>query len=97
MKIDDYYTLENDSNCWTLSYREESGFNKKTGRPIVSQRNTYHMTIKQALMRYIDDQLKDCEQLNEIIKRIDDAEKRISESGILSRPDMACCDRTSNR
>ena len=57
MKIDDHYTIEHDSTCWTLSYEKIGDINPDTEKPKISKWQTYHISLKQALEAYFDAKL----------------------------------------
>ena len=70
MKIDDNYTLTNDQNGWTLKF--EAPITKKNGTVGKTQHFTYHSNMKQALERYLDDRLKECTEISEILAKIEE-------------------------
>ena len=81
MKIDDNFTIEPESNCWTLNYRRENPINEATGKATITTWQTFHMTLKQALDVYFDHKLKQGEivpaNIIEIGKAIETVYKQI--------------------
>lgn len=73
MRIDEFYTLTNDSNGWTLKFEEFTGKLTKNGNPSKKTHTTYHGTLLQALTRYLDDCLKASESVEEIHQKIEEA------------------------
>ena len=67
MKIDDNYRLENDSNQWTLIYEKEGEVNPKTVKPTISTNKWYCGNMKQALKRYLDESLKECNSIETVL------------------------------
>jgi len=61
LKLDNDYTITNDSNCYTLTYRRITGTNPDTGKPIVSLRVRYYPNLRQALQCYTDTAIKTSE------------------------------------
>lgn len=66
IKIDDDYSLESDTSSWNLVYLKQ-GINAKTGKPFTSKEYSYHPNIKEALKKYCDEKLKDCDSIQAII------------------------------
>jgi len=79
MRLDENFTLENDTNCWTLVYAKISDQLNDKGNPIVSRGQTYHGSIKAALISYCDKALKPCESIVETLEKIDILEKKIQD------------------
>ena len=79
MKIDEKYTIENDSNQWVLNYRSEGDINKRTGKPTISTNKWYCGSLKQCLNRYLDESLKQSTTIQEVVANINIAMERITE------------------
>lgn len=78
MKIDENYTLENDSNQWVLNYRSEGEINPKTNKPITTENKWYCGTLSQALNRYLDESLKPSKDIQQLKAVLDLSMKNIS-------------------
>lgn len=63
MKLDENYSLTHDSNCWILMFDKDGDLNEETGRPKHSHWETYHVSCKQALEKYIDSKMKEVDGL----------------------------------
>lgn len=57
IQLDENFSINRDPYCFTLNYRKEGGINPKTGKPKVTQSETYHATIQQALDSYVNKKL----------------------------------------
>ncbi len=79
MKIDNNYSIENDSHQWILKYEREGDINQKTGNPTKSESKWYCGTLKQALQRYLDECLKPAKDAQTIIQLIVLSEQKITE------------------
>jgi len=78
IKIDDNYTIEIDSICVYLRYEYVTDLiNKKTGKPIITKKHTYHPNIKEALKYYVNDSINYADGILDILKRLDEIEKKI--------------------
>ena len=80
MEIDNNYTLENDSNQWTLIYKEQQGINEKTGKPITTVRRWYCSSLTNALKRYFDESLKPSKDIQELKQLIDQSIEKIKKA-----------------
>ena len=78
MKLDNNFTLENDSNCWTLKYEKETDrINAKTGKAIIESNQWYFADIKQSLKWYCDKAVKPCNNAEEILLKLADLHRLI--------------------
>ena len=77
MRLDEFYTVEDDGNCWTLTYRKEGDINPKTGKPVISTDASYHMNLKQALVAYLDRCVMGSQTAQDILVRLKEVEQRI--------------------
>lgn len=57
MKLDEFYTLEKESIGWHLTRLEYGDINPDTGKPIMSKKDTWHATMRNALVHYVDESL----------------------------------------
>ncbi len=77
IQLDENYRIEEDSVSWNLIYEKEGEINPDTGKPIMSRDASYHATLKQALVAYLDKSLKGSTDVQGVIDRIAEAEQRI--------------------
>ena len=78
IKLDEFYTVEDDTNCWTLTYKKATGkTSETTGDPTYTVKPTYHANLRQALSKYLDESLKGSSSLDEVLNRITEVEARI--------------------
>ena len=82
MKLDENYTIDSDKYCWILRYKKVGDINPKTNKPTVSTDETFHPTIKSALVRYCDSANKGSETISEVLMRIGELNDRISKLNI---------------
>lgn len=85
IRLDDFYTVDDESACWSLTYRKEGDINPTTGKPSISTDVSYHANLKQALTKYLDESLKGSESLHSVLSRISEVEQRIETLGSTSR------------
>ena len=52
----------------------------KTGKPSISRDASYHANLKQALVVYLDKSLKGSTDVQDVIRRITEAEERIEKA-----------------
>lgn len=77
MKLDNNYEVKKDANNFILSFTEEKGMNKDTGKQIVSKRETYHNTLYDALVAYSRKVIDLPESVSEMKRRIQYTEGQI--------------------
>jgi len=77
IKLDENFTIDSDAACWTLTYEKTGDINPSTGKPTVSRDVSYHMNLKQALSRYLDDCLKPSTGIQDVLRRISEVEEKI--------------------
>ena len=88
MRLDEFYTVIDDGNCWTLAYEKEGDVNPKTGKPTISRDASYHANLKQALTAYFHKNLAGDRTWQEIIDRMNEIEKRIEQIGTKTQAAM---------
>lgn len=76
MKIDDLYSIEIDTYCWTLVY-ENTRFDDGLGKEITTRNRSYHATLAQALNCYVDQSLKAVPDVSMVIKALGGLEAKI--------------------
>lgn len=75
MRLDENFTLTNDSNNWILNYEKEGDINHKTNRPTLTKETWYFGKLDQALNRYVNEATKQSEDVNDLrvqLSRIQD-------------------------
>jgi len=70
LKINDW-TFGNDSHGWTALKESYGEINPKTGKPKKATLRSYHATFRQALEHYVDIELKPCDNVLDMLKRLD--------------------------
>lgn len=81
IRLDHQYTLEPDSFQWVLHYHHEQK-SPKTGKMIVKDSTSYHLRIEHALSRYVDDKVKKCESIEEILAKIEELKQMFKKLGL---------------
>ena len=74
MKIDENYSVEQDTHCWVLKFEKEGELNERTGKNTIHSEEWYHPTLKSALKKYMDVKLKGSEALCDVIQRLNEVE-----------------------
>lgn len=80
MRIDDNYTAHSDTYGWTLTFSEERERTKTDGSKemYTFEDNTYHSSLKNCLIKYIDLSLKTVSGgAKEVLDRINEVEETI--------------------
>lgn len=78
IQLDEHYRIEDEAACWILHCKIPTGkTSPTTGEPTFSLETSYHANFKQALIKYLDESLKGCESLQQVLSRITDVEQRI--------------------
>lgn len=71
LDLDDNFYVLSDPYCWILK-------NRKRGK----NSDTYFPTLKMLLKAWIDDCLKECDSVKEVIWKIEDLESKIDRIGL---------------
>lgn len=66
MRLDENFTLTNDSNNWILNYEKEGDINHKTNRPTLTKETWYFGNLNQALNRYVNESAKQSETVKDL-------------------------------
>lgn len=78
IKLDECYSISIEKDCVMLKYRCESDeVNEKTGKFFIRKNHWYYSNIPQALKRFLEESLTECEDLKQMLVRIDEVEKLI--------------------
>jgi hypothetical protein len=77
MKLGQHHTIERDPCCFILKYREDKGINKKTGKPIIASKNTYHASIMQAIETYVSDVANVDGEIKDLIESLEQVKQTI--------------------
>ena len=68
--LDEDYYIFRDQHCWTLVYDHAGEINPDTGKPTRTIKRSYHGTIEQAGLRYLDNKLIPHPTLELMIKEL---------------------------
>ncbi len=77
MEIDEFFTVENDQNGWTLSYDKPGEINPQTGKVTHTTWQTYHISLAQCLKKYLDSSFKPLSEVGLILDTIERVEANI--------------------
>lgn len=78
IKLDEYFHLETNQDSVVLKYlRESEEINEKTGKHFTSRNAWNYPNITLALKRYTQESLAECDDIKQILKRIDEVEELI--------------------
>jgi len=78
IKLDQYYALTADANNWTLNYAREKEIIKDGVTKTVTERDTfYYPLITMALRKYLDESVKDCSDIKEVLSKIEEVHNTI--------------------
>ncbi len=75
--LDENWWIESDTASWNLYYRKEGDINPNTGNPVVSRDASFHATLEQAMLWYLDRSCKGSLSLSEVLSRLEKAEANI--------------------
>lgn len=78
MKIDDNYTVDKTADCFILRYEKHGGISKKTGDPIVSKDQTYHISLKDALKSYVNKVVEPSQTSLAVLSQLEQIEDTIT-------------------
>jgi hypothetical protein len=76
MKLDENYTIKQDTYNFILHYENEGDVNPETGKPTVTVRDTFYPTLEQALLAYASR----CQNVNEGVDRLLDSMRETRET-----------------
>lgn len=76
--LDKDYFITADNFCWTLNLEREGEISKTTGKPTVSRKQTFHGSLKYALLDYADNSLVPCKDATEILAALARVEEAIN-------------------
>lgn len=77
IKLDENFTIEHDTFCWTLKFQKENEVpDKKNGgtKKVITKNETYHPSIRSALSKYCDSCLKIDGDASRLIDKINELE-----------------------
>ena len=78
IKLDNNFSIETDSNNFVLKFEKETGeIHSKTGNPIISKNQWFYGNLKGCLIKYSNESLKDCQDIKEVLSRLDEIEALI--------------------
>jgi len=76
IKLDENYTIERDSNSWSLIYSEER-FSEKKNKTVTSKDEWHYPSLSLCLKKYLDQSLKKCASIDEVIEMISRYDKKV--------------------
>lgn len=79
MNLSENYRLVFDENNVTLQFFEQRESKKKDGSKVMIEHtdNLYYPSVKSALKSFLNKSLKDCKDVQECLKRIQEVEAKI--------------------
>ncbi len=78
IKLDECYSISTEKDCVMLKYRcETEEMNEKTGKFIIRKNHWYYSNISQALKRFLEESLAECDDVKSMLVRIDEVDKLI--------------------
>lgn len=77
MKLDDKYWIEGETHNWILMYESEVKINGK-GEEYSSKDHWYFSKLSNCLSKYVEQNLKCCETINDVLVRLDNIEAVIN-------------------
>ena len=83
IKLDESFTLSNDTNQWVLEMVQTGDINTKTGKPTITRNKWYCTSLRTSLNRYMDESMKPANNvlgLVEIIRTSMDRIEKLSQT-----------------
>ncbi len=77
IRLDDKYEIKKDAYCWILCYSNPTGRFSKHGEPISDQNIWYYPTIKQCLLKYMDEVIYPASSVTELYAKLLEVEETI--------------------
>lgn len=80
IKLDGNYTIDSDAYNWILRFEKTYMGRDKEGNPKehTSIDESYHANFKQCVLQYLNNTLKPCEALNEVLAKLNSIEAQLS-------------------
>ena len=78
IKINSEFSIHSDGNCWQV-LRKRNGINKKTKEPCVSEKRTYHATLRQACNAVVEQSVEKCVKVRKILETMDELQADLLE------------------
>jgi hypothetical protein len=76
--IDEIYSIERDTYNWILVSAEKKTVEKDgETKEITSKNESFHASIKQCLVKYLDESLKPCGTIPDLLNKIESIEVKI--------------------
>ena len=76
MKLDENYTIETDTNNFTLVY-ESKTFDEKKKKEVTSTDEWHYPDLKNALKKYVNQVIKPCESVVSLLEKLNKIESLI--------------------
>lgn len=77
VQLDKHWRIESDARSWNLMYGREGDINPATGKPTQSRDVTYHVSLKYALVAYLEKDMAEANGIPELLERIAQAERNV--------------------
>lgn len=80
IQIDEHYSVKSDPHNWVLTFKKPlKKINPKTGKNVVQTDKWYCVSLERALNKYLDESLKTCKTVEEILKKIEEVKQIMRE------------------
>lgn len=76
--LDGDFVVESDLRGWTLITRY-IGHNRE-GDPVIKEKRTYHDSFEKILKKVVDNSIKKCDSIEEVIKLLKNFNKQVTET-----------------
>ena len=85
IKLDENYTIDSDNYNWILRYEKTYEGKDKDGNPKeqTSTNETFHGSLKQCILEYINETGKWCDSLIAILDKLNEVEVKIDNLNII--------------
>lgn len=79
LQLDNEWSIESDAYAFKLCYLKQGRINKKTGKQVITAIETFHPNLEQALIWYMDNCIKSCDDAKTILKKLEEVKNIITE------------------
>lgn len=76
--LDGDFVVESDSRGWTLITRYMG--HTREGESVIKEKRTYHQSFEKVLRKVVDNSIKKCESIEEVIKLLGNFNKEITKT-----------------
>jgi len=78
IKLDNQYSIDIDNLNFTLQYRREKEVEKNGERKTVTEKSDWYFpSIQISLKKYLDESMRECNSVDEILRKIDEVHETI--------------------